>query len=515
MTNDVTAQDATETRPTRPAPPATAPTGATATAAHDPAGGDDASTSARDRLVIGLLLVSAFVVILNETIMGVALPRLRDDLGITSTAGQWLTTGFMLTMAVVIPITGFLLQRFSTRGVFATAMTLFSIGTLVAAVAPGFGVLLLGRVVQASGTAIMMPLLITTVLNLVPPATRGRTMGNISIVISVAPAVGPTLSGLILQAFSWRALFLFVLPIALAALALGVWKIQNVSTPRKASVDVLSIVLSALGFGGLVYGLATLGKGGEALVPAWVPVVVGAVSLVAFALRQRALARRDAALLDLRVFGSKAFTVSTTVLAVSMIALFGTLIVLPLYLQDVHQLETLATGLLLLPGGIVMGVLAPVVGRLFDRFGPTPLVVPGTITVSAALWLLTTVGADTPVALVTAVHVLLSIGLAFTFTPLFTSGLGSLPQKLYSHGSATVSTIQQVAGAAGTALFVTALSLAAATAAGEGASAVEASAEGVRTAFTIGACISLVAIVGAFFVRKPTDLPAEGLPAGH
>ncbi|GAB2981116.1 MDR family MFS transporter [Frigoribacterium salinisoli] len=477
--------------------------------------GTDAALAARDRLVIGLLLVSAFVVILNETIMGVALPRLMADLGITATAGQWLTTAFMLTMAVVIPVTGFLLQRFNTRPVFLAAMTLFSTGTLVAALAPGFGVLLLGRVVQASGTAIMMPLLITTVLNLVPPATRGRTMGNISIVISVAPAVGPTISGLILQAFSWRAMFLFVLPIALAALALGAWKIVNVSTPRRAPLDGLSIVLSALGFGGLVYGLATLGEGGEAAVPAWVPVVVGALSLVAFVLRQRSLQKRDAALLDLRVFLSKAFTISTTVLGVSMIALFGTLILLPLYLQQVHGLDTLPTGLLLLPGGIVMGVLAPVVGRLFDRFGPTPLVVPGTIVVSAALWAFTTVDEATPIPFVLAMHVLLSIGLAFTFTPLFTSGLGSLPQKLYSHGSATVSTIQQVAGAAGTALFITTMTLAAAAASSDGAGDVTAAAEGVSSAFFVGACISLVSVVGAFFVRRPANLPADGVPMGH
>ncbi len=182
-----------------PAPttvPGASPTSTSNAHGADASGADggQAATDARNKLVIGLLLVSAFVVILNETIMGVALPSLTRDLGITVTAGQWLTTGFMLTMAVVIPITGFLLQRFNTRPVFITAMSLFSLGTAISAVAPGFGVLLLGRVVQASGTAIMMPLLMTTVLTLVPPATRGRTMGNISIVISVAPAIGPTIS---------------------------------------------------------------------------------------------------------------------------------------------------------------------------------------------------------------------------------------------------------------------------------------------------------------------------------
>lgn len=200
-----------------------------------------------DATVIGLLLVSAFVVILNETIMGVALPRLMADLGITAATGQWLTTGFMLTMAVVIPATGFIMERFRLRQVFVAAMGLFSLGTAIAAVAPGFELLLVGRVVQASGTAVMMPLLMTTAMTLVPPASRGKTMGMISVVISVAPAIGPTISGIILNSLSWRWMFIIVLPIALLALAAGTWKVRNVTAPRHARLDVLSLVLSAVG----------------------------------------------------------------------------------------------------------------------------------------------------------------------------------------------------------------------------------------------------------------------------
>ncbi|NRD25172.1 DHA2 family efflux MFS transporter permease subunit [Frigoribacterium sp. VKM Ac-2836] len=464
---------------------------------------DQTGTEARNKLVIGLLLVSAFVVILNETIMGVALPSLTRDLDITVTAGQWLTTGFMLTMAVVIPITGFLLQRFNTRPVFITAMSLFSLGTAISAIAPGFGVLLLGRVVQASGTAIMMPLLMTTVLTLVPPATRGRTMGNISIVISVAPAIGPTISGVILSVLEWRFMFILVLPIALAALALGAARVKNVTTPKKVPLDVTSVILSAFAFGGIVFGLSSIGEGAEAAVPAWVPLAVGVVALVAFVLRQRSLQRRDRALLDLRTFSSRTFTISASVLGVGMIALFGTLIVLPIYLQNVHGLDPLATGLLLLPGGLVQGLLSPVVGRLFDRYGPTVLLVPGTTLVSAVLWFMSTVSESTPIPMVLGAHVALSIGLAFMFTPLFTSGLGSLPSNLYSHGSAIVGTVQQLAGAAGTAVFVTVMTLAATAAASQSGAGVAATGAGVRAAFLVGAIISVFAVVGSFFVRRP------------
>ena len=480
----------------------------------------DPALAGRNRLVISLLLVSAFVVILNETIMSVALPVLMKDLDIAAEAAQWLTTAFMLTMAVVIPITGFLLQRFNTRPVFLAAMALFSAGTFISAMAPGFEVLLAGRVIQASGTAIMMPLLMTTVLNLVPPATRGRTMGNISIVISVAPAIGPTISGLILSVLDWRWMFWIVLPIAVGALVLGFLKIPNVTEPRKAPIDVFSVILSAFAFGGLVYGLSSIGGHGasEGGMPSWLPLAVGIVALAAFILRQVMLARREKALLDLRVFRSSTFSVAIAMLAISMMALFGTLIILPLYTQNVLGLNTLSTGLLLLPGGLLMGILAPFVGRIYDRFGPRVLLIPGSIIVSAAFWGMTLFTATTPWGWVLAAHVTMSLGLALLFTPLFTAGLASLTPKLYSHGSAVVGTVQQLAGAAGTALFVSVMSAQAIALSGGGTPSAVDTAGGIHSAIMYGAFISLAAIAISFFVKAPAQ-SSEGvhdaMPAGH
>lgn len=474
-----------------------------------------ADVGARNRLVIVLLLVSTFVVILNETIMAVALPRLMEDLSISASVAQWLTTAFMLTMAVVIPITGFLLQRLNTRPVFIVAMTLFSTGTLISAAAPGFEILLIGRIVQASGTAVMMPLLMTTVMTLVPPQSRGKTMGMISIVISVAPAIGPTVSGLILASLSWRWMFILVLPIALAALAIGGTRIPNVSTPRKAPLDVLSVILSGFGFGGVVLGLSGLGEGAEqAIVAPGLSLGVGAVSLVLFVIRQLMLQKRNGALLDLRTFASKNFSVAIGMMAISMMSLFGAMILLPMYLQGVSHLTTLQTGLLMLPGGLMMGLCAPFVGARYDRHGPAPLIIPGAIIVSAALWLLTLVGPDTSVFMVLAAHLVLSVGLALMFTPLFSASLGSLPMQLYSHGSAIVGTVQQVAGAAGTALFIALMTSRSGTLAAEGSDQSAALAGGIQTAFLWGAVISLFAIVAAFFVRRPAA-PAGGMHGGH
>jgi DHA2 family lincomycin resistance protein-like MFS transporter len=463
--------------------------------------------AARNRLVIRLLLVSAFVVILNETLMNVALPRLMTSLGVSANAVQWLTTAFLLTTAVVIPVTGFLLQRLNTRPIFVAAMSLFAFGTLVAALSPGLGMLIVARVIQASGTAIMMPLLMTTVMTLVPPESRGRTMGNISIVMSVAPAVGPTISGIILNYLEWRWLFILVLPIALGALALGARRIENVTTPRYAPLDFASVVLSVLAFGGTVYGISGLGVPAETrTLPVAIPLAVGAVAMAAFVLRQISLQRTNGALLDLRTFGSRTYTLSVLLMAIMMMSLFGTIILLPIYLQDVLRLSTLETGLLLLPGGLLMGLLGPYVGRLYDRIGPTRLLVPGVITASLVLWAMTLLSPTTWVGWILAGHIVISVGFAFLFTPLFTASLSSVRPELYSHGSALLGSIQQVAGASGVALFVSLMSAGAARLGAGGVGSLEALTGGIRTAFLCGAVLSLFAVACAFFVRKPPTM---------
>ncbi|MHA7223827.1 DHA2 family efflux MFS transporter permease subunit [Arthrobacter sp. RHLT1-20] len=454
--------------------------------------------------IIATLLVATFVVILNETIMNVALQRLMVDLGVSAPTVQWLSTGFMLTMAVVIPTTGFILQRLSTRAVFMLAMGLFSGGTLLAALAPGFEILLLARIVQAGGTAIMLPLLMTTILTLVPVSRRGAVMGNVSIAISVAPAMGPTVSGLILEHFSWRFMFVFVLPIALAAFAIGARYLTNIGEKEKTKLDALSVLLTVPAFGGLVYGLSQIGGGqGGSGSPALAALAVGVIALVAFVLRQLKLQKSEAPLLDLRAFNFRMFTVSVLLLVVAMIALFGAVILLPLYLQEIRGLTSLETGLTLLPGGLAMGLLGPFIGRLFDRVGPLPLTVTGSSLLVVALFQFSRLDAATPVGWIIALHVGLSLGLALIFTPAFTTGLNPLPPHLYSHGSAIMSTLQQVAGAAGTALLV---SIYAVVSAASGIVA------GMHAAFLTASVIAVAAVVLATLMRKTAG---AGQPSTH
>jgi DHA2 family lincomycin resistance protein-like MFS transporter len=452
------------------------------------------------RLAISLLVGSAFVMILNETIMSVALPALVHDLGVTIGTAQWLTSGFLLTMAVVIPITGFLLQRFAPRQVYLTSMTLFSTGTLIAALAPGFPMLMAGRIVQAAGTAVMVPLLMTSVIRLVPAERRGATMGTITVVIAVAPAIGPTLSGVILTTLGWRWMFWIVLPIALVALAAGARWLRVRSQTRRVPLDLPSVALSAVAFGGLVFGLSSVGEAarGEALVQPWLPTTVGALAMIVFVTRQLRLQREGRPLLDLRPLANRPFVLSVVLIVLGMMSLFGVLILLPLYLQDVVGVDPFVTGLAVLPGGLVMGLLGPFIGRLYDRVGARRLIIPGAVVLAAVLWVFTTLDADSPLAEVVALHVALVIGLSLMFTPLMTDALGQLPGELDSHGSAIMATLQQVAGAAGTALFITVMTVFATD------RTVAADVTGTQASFVCAAVIATLALPLALLVGRRT-----------
>lgn len=467
--------------------------------------------------VIWLLLVAAFVAILNETTMGIAIPHLNADLGIPPELGQWLTSAFMLAMAVVIPTTGYLLERFTTRQIFIAAAISFSLGTLVCLIAPGFTVLLIGRVIQAVGTGIMLPLLMTTMMNVVPAHSRGRMMGRVGLVISLAPAIGPTLSGFILDVLSWRWLFGIILPIALVSLALGMRWMTNLGETRKAPLDVLSVILSAAAFGTLVFGLSQFGaghgdtetaatpEGASPILMGSVLVGVGLAVLALFVWRQLSLQQKGRALLDLRVLQSRNFTLSVIIMAVVALAMFGTLTLLPQYLQNVMGMDALMAGLILLPGAVLMGLLGPVMGRLYDAQGPRVLLVPGTIIVMLGLVFYSTVSVNTLWPLLMAVQTMMSIGLAMCFTPLFSASLGSLPRRLYSHGSATLNTLQQVGGAAGVAILIGLYSSILHDGEASGLSTAEAGAPGVRAAFLVAAIVSTIPVVLSFWIRKPED----------
>ncbi|GII76194.1 MFS transporter [Sphaerisporangium rufum] len=463
--------------------------------------------------VIRLLVLATFVVILNETIMVNAIPRLMVSLNITEQSAQWLSTAFMLTMAAVIPITGWFLQRVSTRHAYATAMGLFLLGTALAAVAPTFAVLLGARIVQASGTAVMMPLLMTTLMQVVPPTDRGRVMGNVSLAISVAPAMGPTVSGLILQFGSWRLLFVVVLPIAGLITWGGLRQLKNVGEPQYSTIDWVSVVTAALGFGTLVYGLSRF-EGGEVGLASTI-VAAGAAIIAVFVVRQLVLQKRGVPLLDLRTLRHRTYTVALIMMCVAFMAMLGSMILLPIYLQNIRGLSPLQTGLLVMPGGLAMGLLGPSVGRLFDRFGGRVLVIPGAIGIALSLTGFTQVTMTMPFWQLLGMHALLMVSLAASFTPLFTLALGSVPPPLYPHASSILSTLQQVAAAIGTALVITVMGARADALRSTGATDVLAALGGMRMAFIVGAALSLIVIVTALILPARVDNDGAEFHGGH
>ncbi|MQA11680.1 MAG: DHA2 family efflux MFS transporter permease subunit [Pseudonocardiaceae bacterium] len=460
----------------------------------------------RTPTVVRLLVLATFVVILNETIMLNAIPRLMESLHVTEQAAQWVSTAFMLTMAAVIPITGWFLQRVTTRQAYAIAMGVFLAGTVLSAVSPSFPVLLLGRIVQATGTAVMMPLLMTTLMTVVPERDRGRVMGNVTLAISVAPALGPAVSGLILQLGSWRLLFVVVLPIAGLVTFFGLRKLENISEPRVSSIDWLSVAVAAFGFGGLVYGLSLFGERDGGIGLGIGILIAGVATIAVFVIRQLKLQRTGVPLMDLRTLRHRTYALSLALMSIGFLAMLGAMILLPLYLQSLRGLSPLQTGLLVMPGGLAMGLLGPTAGRVFDRFGSRPVVLPGSIGIFLALAGLTQVSMTMPYWQVLGLHAVLMVSLAATFTPVFTLGLGALPPHLYSHGSSMLGTLQQVAAAFGTALVVTVMSARTGHLMADGVAAAPAQVSGMKLAFGVAAALALVTI--ALAAKLPRRIPA-------
>jgi len=459
----------------------------------------DPHISAEVKINLTILVLGAMVMILNETALSVALPTIMADFGIPATSAQWLLTGFLLTMGVVIPTTGFLMDKFTTRQIFLASSGVFLAGTVLAALAPAFGVLLVGRVFQAAGTALMIPTLMTVAMTLVPPQRRGSVMG----IISVAPALGPTVGGFVLSMSSWHVIFWTMVPLLGLICAAGYFRLVNVGDKRDTPLDFPSVVLSVFAFGGLVYAVSSLENmlEGDGLVDI-VVLIVGLVALVLFTRRQLRLAKDNRALLDMRPFTVPNFTVAVLGMLLMFGLLLGVVNILPIYLQTSLAVSSLVTGLVVMPGGLLQGGISPMVGRLYDVHGPRPLMIPGALLLAAGTWLMTLLNEDSAVWMVIGMHILFALGIALMMTPLMTTSLASLPDELYSHGSAILNTLQQLAGAAGTAFLMTFLTRGTKSGAAQGMNEAAATAHGAHWAFLFAGALSLVVVVLAPFLKR-------------
>jgi len=402
--------------------------------------------------IIAILLAGAFVSILNSTLLNVALPSMMEDLNVGATTIQWLATGYMLVNGVLIPTTAYLIQKFSVRHLFIAAMLLFTIGTATAGIADSFAVLLIGRMVQASGSAVMMPLLMNVLLVSFPIEKRGGAMGILGLVMIFAPAIGPTLSGWIVEHYHWRTLFYMILPFAVIVLLFAFFKLKDTKEKVHLTMDALSLVLSSIGFGSLLYGFSTAGDKGWDSPYVYGTLIIGALALVLFIFRQFKL---DEPFLDFRVYKYPMFALSSAISIVLNMAMFSAMILMPIYLQQLRGITPLDSGLLMLPGAIIMGIMSPITGKLFDKYGAKVLSIVGLTITVITTYFFSKLSIDTSYSTLLIMYSVRMFGMSMVMMPVMTNGLNQLPARLNPHGTAMNSTLSQVSGAIGSAILVT------------------------------------------------------------
>jgi len=471
--------------------------------------------------MIAILFIGAFVALLNNTLLNIALPTIMNEFNVKPSEVQWLTTGFMLVNGILIPVSAFFIQKFTNRKLFITAMTLFSLGTLLAIIAPSFWILVVARMIQAAGSAMMMPLLMNIMLTAFPVERRGAAMGIFGLVMFTAPAIGPTLSGFILESQSWRMLFIIVLPIALLTLVYAIFRLRNITPNRDMKLDVFSIILSSIGFGGLLYGFSSAGDNGWSAPIVYGTIAIGAIALLVFVLRQL---RMDEPMLDFKIYKYPMFALSSVISVVTAAAMFSAMILTPLYVQSVREISPLDAGILMFPGALLMGLMSPITGRLFDKYGARVMAVIGLSITVVTTFYMSEFGMETGYYYIMTIYTIRMVGMALVMMPVMTNGLNQLPAKSNPHGVAINSTLQQVAGAIGSALLLTIMTkrmgsvgaslMADATEAGdmpttaEGLGALQqeiekqAMLEGISFAFFIATLIAIVGLVLAFFIKR-------------
>lgn len=397
------------------------------------------------------LIIGAFFSLLNETLLNIALITLMHEFGVTLPTVQWVATGFMLIMGVIIPVSPLFVQWFTTRQLFIGTMTVFTIGTTVAALAPSFPILLLGRFIQAAGTGLLMPIIFNVFLLLYPPHKRGKIFGTVGLVIMFAPAIGPTLSGIIVNYLGWRFLFIVVIPFTLFSIVFAHKYLLNVGEVTKPNIDWLSILLSTIGFGATIYGFSSAGEKGFLIPQVLIAIIIGTLSIVLFVIRQLKL---DTPLMDLRVFKLPMFTHAVIMFVIIVMTMFASELILPVFMQGAMGLAPALAGLLLLPGSILNGLLSPFMGALFDKVGPRVMMIPATIVLSITMFMFSKLTADTAPWLIAVGFMLIMLSISATMMPAETNGLNELPKKLYPHGTAVMSTLQPLSGAIGVSVFI-------------------------------------------------------------
>jgi EmrB/QacA subfamily drug resistance transporter len=470
-------------------------------------------------LFIVTLLIGSFVSILNSTILSTALPHIMQYFNITASTVQWLTTAFMLVMAIMIPLTALLLEKFPTKKLFMFSLSIFGVGTLICAFSSDFAFLLIGRIIQAAGAGIMMPLINTVFLLIFPPEKRGFAMGLYGLVASVAPAIGPTLAGLIIDRWNWHFLFYLLIPIVVLDIIFVFFFMRDVIPLKNPKIDLLSIVLSTIGFGSILYGLSSAGNKGWSDIGVIITIIAGLAVAALFVWRQVAM---EKPMLEMRVFKSNTFTLTTIIVSILNIASVCATIIVPIFLQSVLGKSAFTSGLVLLPGALLMAVAMIISGRLYDIYGVKKLAIPGIILLIIATFPFTNLTKSTSIIFITVSYAIRYVGISLALMPLQAAGINALPNKLLPHATAVVNMGKQLAGSLGTAVLVTVMSNVAASNAPDKALAStnaalynsgvsDAVIKGINTTFIVATALTILSLVLSFLIRgKKEQSPVAG-----
>lgn len=459
--------------------------------------------SRKQIVILAVLVFGTFVTVLNQTVVAPALPSVMAEMSVDASTAQWLTTGFTLVNAIMIPITAFLTDRFTTKRLFLVSMVIFTAGSALAGWGPSFAVLLLGRLVQAAGAGILMPLVMTVLMWTFPVDKRGTAMGLFGIVIAFGPAIGPTVAGVIIDRYTWHDMFYIITVLSAIVVLIGVFVLQKGGdTNKDVTLDVPSVILSSVGFGGLLYGLSTIGSYGLRA-DAIAGTLVGVVALVFFFRRQL---KMEHPMLQVRVLQNRKFLIATIIGMLVQGALLAAGILVPIYLQSLMGYSATVSGLVLLPGAIIMGAMGPIAGRLFDKHGPRVLSIIGMGVLTVTTFCFAFLGTETGLITLTILYTVRLFSLSLVNMPITTWGMNALDNELVNHGTSVNNTFRQVAGSLGTAIIVSASTIAT-NASSRVMTPTQASIFGIDVAFALAGVLCLIGfiMVVALVKNKPGE----------
>ena len=449
--------------------------------------------------MMGTLLAGAFLALMAETFLNNALPTIMAEFHVSQATAQWLSTAYLLVVGLMIPVSAWVFSNFRSRHTFIAMMVTFLAGSLVCFFSGGhFVLLLIGRIIQALAAGSLMPFIQNVVLLLFPPDRRGVALGVVGLVVALGPTVGPTLSGFILEHWSWRALFVLLAALSASILGASFFLVYTVNDQVRTHLDVLSVIYSYLGFGLLLYALSAIGDKGGASAFDLGLLLAGLLVVVLFCRRQLHL---ESPLVNLRVFTNATFNLTSLLSTLSNIAMVGVELVLPLYLQNTRGSSALTSGLVMLPGAIVMGIFNPLSGMIYQRIGARNISLLGYTVLLAGTLPMIWFDTATSLILIAGCYALRLVGVALVMMTTFTEGINALPLELAAHGNAAASTVRQVGGSLGTAAAMMIVTIGAERARQGGPMSAQALDQGYQWAFIFLAVIALIGLCGSLFLK--------------